>query len=134
MLEIDVSGWTRLVAACLYPVEQDLIVNTRSEKMDKIRKMILDIGYVESGAKREIRFVPEIAAAECKDCKECFPLCPTLSRLRKNGYVKIKIADQATDHRGRPRIYYTLTPAGKAKLQAIQSLNKVMWANVPDVK
>lgn len=127
-VEIDVSGWKKLVAACLYPVEEDLVVHTRSEKVDKIRKMILEfllahapnssqlqelaqeygadedrfdkeasfcilcglcvrycaevkkknaIGYVNNGARREIRFVPEIAAAECKDCKECFPLCPT---------------------------------------------------------
>ena len=57
-----------------------------------------------------------------------------LSRLRKNGYVKTAIADNAADQRGRPRIYYTLTPVGKEKLQAIQLLNKVMWANVLDVK
>jgi NADH dehydrogenase/NADH:ubiquinone oxidoreductase subunit G len=127
-VEIDVSGWKKLVAACLYPVEQDLVVNTRSEKVDRIRRMILEfllahapnspqlqelaheygadkdrfdkeadfcilcglcvrycaevkkkhaVGYVNNGARREIRFVPEIATAECKDCKECFPLCPT---------------------------------------------------------
>jgi NADH dehydrogenase/NADH:ubiquinone oxidoreductase subunit G len=127
-VEIDVSGWKKLVAACLYPVEQDLAVNTRCEKVDKIRKMILEfllahapnspklqelaqeygadkdrfakeadfcilcglcvrycaevkkkhaVGYVNNGARREIRFIPEIAASECKDCKECFPLCPT---------------------------------------------------------
>jgi NADH dehydrogenase/NADH:ubiquinone oxidoreductase subunit G len=127
-VEIDVSGWTKLVAACLYPVEQDLVVKTRSKKVDKIRKMILEfllahapnspqllelgqeygadkdrfdkeasfcilcglcvrycaevkkknaIGYVNNGPRREIRFIPEIAAAECKDCKECFELCPT---------------------------------------------------------
>jgi DNA-binding PadR family transcriptional regulator len=57
-----------------------------------------------------------------------------LSRLRKNGYVKTSIADNAADQRGRPRIYYTLTPVGKEKLQAIQVLNKVIWANVPHVK
>jgi NADH dehydrogenase/NADH:ubiquinone oxidoreductase subunit G len=127
-VEIDVSGWTKLVAACLYPVEQDLIVKTRSEKVDKIRKTILEfllahapnspqlqelaqeygadrdrfekessfcilcglcvrycaevkkknaVGYVDSGASREIKFIPEIAAKECDSCKECFPLCPT---------------------------------------------------------
>ena len=127
-VEIDVSGWTKLVAACLYPVEQDLVVKTRSAKVDKIRKMILEfllahapnspqlqemaqeygadkdrfekessfcilcglcvrycaevkknhaIGYVDCGASREIRFVPEIAGEECANCKECFPLCPT---------------------------------------------------------
>jgi bidirectional [NiFe] hydrogenase diaphorase subunit len=41
-VEIDANGWTKLVAACLYPVEQDLVVKTRSEKVDKIRKMILE--------------------------------------------------------------------------------------------
>ena len=127
-VEIDVSGWTKLVAACLYPVEQDLKVKTRSEKVDKIRKTILEfllahapnspqlqelaqeygadkdrfeketsfcilcglcvrycaevkkknaVGYIDCGARREIRFVPEIALKECNSCKECFPLCPT---------------------------------------------------------
>jgi bidirectional [NiFe] hydrogenase diaphorase subunit len=127
-VEIDVSGWTKLVAACLYPVEQDLVVKTRSAKVDRIRKMILEfllahapnssklqelaeeygadkdrfekessfcilcglcvrycaevkkknaIGYIDCGARREIRFIPEIAATECINCKECFPLCPT---------------------------------------------------------
>jgi bidirectional [NiFe] hydrogenase diaphorase subunit len=127
-VEVEVSGWTKLVAACLFPVEQNLVVKTRTEKVDKIRKMILEfllahapnsqrlqelgqvygadpdrfekessfcilcglcvrycaeikkknaIGYVDCGARREIRFVPEIAATECLNCKECFSLCPT---------------------------------------------------------
>jgi bidirectional [NiFe] hydrogenase diaphorase subunit len=127
-VEAEIRGWTRLVAACLYPVEKELVVRTRSEKVDKIRKMILEfllahapnspqlqelaqeygadkdrfekessfcilcglcvrycaevkkknaIGYVDCGARREIRFIPEIAATECVNCKECFPLCPT---------------------------------------------------------
>ena len=127
-VEAEVRGWTRFVAACLYPVEQDLIVRTRSEKVDKIRKMILEyllahapnspqlqdlaqeygadkdrfekessfcilcglcvrycaevkkknaVGYVDCGAKREIRFIPEIDLKECHSCKECFELCPT---------------------------------------------------------
>lgn len=57
-----------------------------------------------------------------------------LSRLRKNGYVKTTIADEAGDQRGRPRIYYTLTPVGKERLQSIQLLNRVLWANVPELK
>jgi DNA-binding PadR family transcriptional regulator len=57
-----------------------------------------------------------------------------LSRLRKNGYVQSTISDNASDQRGRPRIYYTLTPIGKEKLQAIQSLNRIMWGDVQEVK
>jgi len=35
------------------------------------------VGFVDRGPNREISFIPEIAATECWDCKECFPLCPT---------------------------------------------------------
>ena len=57
-----------------------------------------------------------------------------LSRLRKNGYVKTTAGDKNADKKGRPRIYYTLTPLGRKKLQAIQELNRMMWADVPEVK
>ena len=127
-VETEVRGRKNLVVACLYPVQPDLVVRTRSEKIDKIRKMILElmlahapdaadlqelakeygadkarfekessfcilcglcvrycaevkkknaIAFVDSGARREISFIPEIAAKECWNCKECFPLCPT---------------------------------------------------------
>ncbi len=127
-VEAESRGQTKLVAACLYPVEQGLVVRTRSEKVDKIRKMILElllahapdsrelqglaeeygadkdrfekeasfcvhcglcvrycaevkkkfaVGFVNRGARREISFDPVIAAKECLNCKECFPLCPT---------------------------------------------------------
>ena len=35
------------------------------------------VGFIENGHVREISFIPEIAAKECWDCKECFALCPT---------------------------------------------------------
>jgi bidirectional [NiFe] hydrogenase diaphorase subunit len=127
-VEAEVRGRKNLVVACIYPVQPDLVVRTRSEKIDKIRKMILElmlahapdaadlqdlakeygadkarfekessfcilcglcvrycaevkkknaIAFVDSGARREITFIPEIAAKECWNCKECFPLCPT---------------------------------------------------------
>jgi bidirectional [NiFe] hydrogenase diaphorase subunit len=127
-VEVETRGRTNLVAACCYPVENNLLVRTRSEKVDKTRKMLLElllshspdspvlkelaqeyganisryekepsfcilcglcvrycaevkkknaVGFVDRGVKREIMFIPEIAAQECWDCKECFPLCPT---------------------------------------------------------
>src|SRR4030042_6331091 len=42
-VEAETRGRTNLVAACLYPVEQNLVVRTRSEKVDKTRKMILEL-------------------------------------------------------------------------------------------
>jgi bidirectional [NiFe] hydrogenase diaphorase subunit len=35
------------------------------------------VGFVDRGPRREICFIPEVAAEECWNCKECFPLCPT---------------------------------------------------------
>ena len=127
-VEVEVRGWTRLVVSCVYLVEKDLVVRTRSEKIDKTRKTILELllahapdsvellnlaqeygadkdrfakspsfcihcglcvrycaevkkkhalGFIDRGTRKEISFIPEIAAVECWDCKECFPLCPT---------------------------------------------------------
>ena len=34
------------------------------------------ISFINRGGKREIAFIPEIAAKNCRDCKECFPPLP----------------------------------------------------------
>jgi len=128
IVEVEKRGRTSLVVSCVYPVERHLVVRTRSEKIDRIRKTILElqlahapdafelqdlakeygadknrfekeasfcihcglcvrycaeikqkhaVGFVDRGTRKEISFIPKIAAKECWDCKECFPLCPT---------------------------------------------------------
>lgn len=128
IVEIVSGDWTKLVVSCVYLVEENLVINTRSEKIDKIRKTLLElllahapdspelqdlaieygadkdrfekeasfcihcglcvrycsevkkanaIGFIDRGIRKEISFIPAIAAKECNDCKECFPLCPT---------------------------------------------------------
>ncbi len=128
IVEVENRGRTKIVVSCVYPVEKDIVVRTRSEKIDRIRKMILElqlahapdsfiledlakeygadknrfekepsfcihcglcvrycaevkkknaVGFVDRGIRKEISFIPEIAAKECWNCKECFPLCPT---------------------------------------------------------
>jgi NADH dehydrogenase/NADH:ubiquinone oxidoreductase subunit G len=52
-VEVEVRGRTNLVAACLYPVEKNLVVRTRSEKVDKIRKMILELLLAHAPGSRE---------------------------------------------------------------------------------
>jgi NADH dehydrogenase/NADH:ubiquinone oxidoreductase subunit G len=41
-VETEVGGRTNLVAACIYPVQKDLVVRTRSERIDKIRKVLTE--------------------------------------------------------------------------------------------
>ena len=128
MVEVETRGKKSYVVSCLYPVAPDLVVRTRSERVDKIRRVILEevlahapnspellqlaqeygadkerfekessfcilcglcvrycaevkqknaVGFSDRGARREIRFIPELASKECWDCQECFALCPT---------------------------------------------------------
>jgi NADH dehydrogenase/NADH:ubiquinone oxidoreductase subunit G len=128
IVEADTEGGKSVVASCVYRAEDGLVINTRSDKIDRIRRGILElllahapdspplqelaveygadrskfeqeasfcvhcglcvrycaeikqkhaVGFIDRGIRKEISFLPEIAAAECNDCKECFPLCPT---------------------------------------------------------
>jgi len=127
-VEVEVRGRKNYVVSCLYPVTPDIAVRTRSDKVDMVRRVILEellahapnspeltqlaqeygadkdrfekeqsfcilcglcvrycaeikrknaVGFIERGARREIRFIPEIAEKECWDCQECFAICPT---------------------------------------------------------
>ena len=42
MVEVEVRGRKNYVVSCLYPVAKDLLVRTRSERVDKIRRVILE--------------------------------------------------------------------------------------------
>ena len=96
-VEVEVRGWTNLVAACLYPVEQDLVVKTRSEKVDKIRKMILEFLLAhapnsphllelaqEYGADKD-RFEKE--SSFCILCGLCVRYCAEVKKKNAVGYV-----------------------------------------------
>jgi len=128
IVEVEVNGWSRIVVSCVYTVADGLIIRTRTDKIDRIRKTLLElllahapdspalqemadeygadrdrfekeasfcihcglcvrycaevkklhaVGFIDRGVRKEISFVPEIAAQECESCMECFPLCPT---------------------------------------------------------
>jgi len=42
MVEVESRGWTSYVVSCLYPVAKDIVVRTRSEKVDKIRRVLVE--------------------------------------------------------------------------------------------
>jgi NADH dehydrogenase/NADH:ubiquinone oxidoreductase subunit G len=48
-VEIERRGRSRIVAACCYPAEEGLKVVTRSPKIDKIRKTIIELAAVMAG-------------------------------------------------------------------------------------
>ncbi len=128
MCVVEVGDRRQLAVSCVATVEEGQAVATRSERIDKHRKTLLElqfshaphapqlralaeeygadpnrfeqeasfcihcglcvrycaevkqahaIGFIDRGVRKEISFVPDIAAKECNACKACFPLCPT---------------------------------------------------------
>ena len=96
-MEIDVSGWTKLVTACLYPVEQDLVVKTRSAKVDKIRKMILEFLLAHAPNSPQLQDLAQEYGADknryekeasfCIHCGLCVRYCAEVKKKNAVGFV-----------------------------------------------
>ena len=96
-VEVETRGRTNLVAACLYPVEENLVVRTRSEKVIKIRKMLLELmlahapeaGVLQDLAQeygvREARFEKE--PSFCILCGLCVRYCAEVKKKNAIGFV-----------------------------------------------
>jgi NADH dehydrogenase/NADH:ubiquinone oxidoreductase subunit G len=97
IVEADVRGWTRLVVSCVYLAENDLVVRTRSEKIDRIRKTLLELLLAhapdspilqelagEYGANTD-RFEKE--ASFCIHCGLCVRYCSEVKKKDAVGFV-----------------------------------------------
>ncbi|MCP4575959.1 MAG: 2Fe-2S iron-sulfur cluster binding domain-containing protein, partial [Deltaproteobacteria bacterium] len=97
IVEVENRGRTNLVVSCVYPVEGNLVVTTRSEKIDRIRKMILELQMAhapdafelldlakEYGADRD-RFEKE--ASFCIHCGLCVRYCAEVKGKYAVGFV-----------------------------------------------
>ena len=85
MVEISKNDRTRLVASCVYPVEDNLVVRTDSKKISKIRKTILELlwpsaqGLAKEYGITKSRFYSE--QTECTLCGLCVRYCKEVKKL-----------------------------------------------------
>jgi len=97
IVEVEVRDWTKLVVSCVYLAEENLVVTTRSEKVDRIRKMIIELLMAhapdafelqdlaqEYGADRD-RFEKE--ASFCIHCGLCVRYCAEVKKKYAVGFV-----------------------------------------------
>ena len=97
IVEVEVRGWTRLVVACVYPVEQDLSVRTRSEKIDRIRKMILELLLAHAPDSPQLQDLAQEYGANkdrfekdpsfCIHCGLCVRYCAEVKKKNAVGFV-----------------------------------------------
>ena len=97
VVEVEARGRSTLVSSCLYPVESGMVVKTRSEKVDRTRKILLEqlLAHApdapalqalaqEYGADRD-RFEKE--ASFCILCGLCVRYCAEVKKKNAVGFV-----------------------------------------------
>ena len=96
-VEVEARGRTNLVAACLYPVEKGLVVRTRSEKVDKTRKMILELLLAHAQGAPELQELARVYGAKearfekessfCILCGLCVRYCAEVKKKNAVAFV-----------------------------------------------
>jgi len=96
-VEIDSRGRTSVVAACLYPVEQDLVVRTKTNKLDRIRKSLLEMMLAHAPDSEQLlvlaqeynadrdRFAKD--ASFCIHCGLCVRYCAEVKKKNALGFI-----------------------------------------------
>jgi bidirectional [NiFe] hydrogenase diaphorase subunit len=97
IVEVDDRGWTKLVVACVYPVEENLVVRTRSEKVDRIRKTILELLLAHAPDAMDLQELAQEYGADkgrfekeasfCIHCGLCVRYCAEVKKKNAVGFV-----------------------------------------------
>jgi bidirectional [NiFe] hydrogenase diaphorase subunit len=97
LVEVESRGGTRLVVSCVYPVEGNLEVRTRSEKVDRIRKMILELLLAHAPESFELQGLAKIYGADknrfekeasfCIHCGLCVRYCAEVIKKNAVGFI-----------------------------------------------
>lgn len=87
-VEIKKGKRSRIVASCLYPVEEGLEVNTGSERVMNVRRLVLQLLMarnpdsdvirdlaVKAGVSPQARFTPDTDKGKCILCRLCVRTC-----------------------------------------------------------
>jgi bidirectional [NiFe] hydrogenase diaphorase subunit len=97
IVEVDDRGWTKLVVACVYPVEENLVVRTRSDKVDRIRKTILELLLAHAPDAMDLQELAQEYGADkgrfekeasfCIHCGLCVRYCAEVKKKNAVGFV-----------------------------------------------
>jgi len=96
-VEIETGGKPRLVTACVYPVEPNLKVKTKSERVVKVRKILLELMLARAPEAKilqdlareyqvsKIRFEKE--SSYCILCGLCVRYCSEVKKKNAIGFI-----------------------------------------------
>jgi NADH dehydrogenase/NADH:ubiquinone oxidoreductase subunit G len=144
MVEITRNKRSRLVASCVYPVEEGLIVKTDTEKVNKIRRTLLELilplsptgpvlALAEKYGLKGSRFTAE--ETSCILCGLCVRYCAEVKKANAIGFTGRGISrevcfipENASRSCASCRECFDLCPSGKvAKITDGSSFPSLPW-------
>ena len=97
-VEADAQGRTNLVAACLQPVEKDLVVRTRTERVDKARKVLLEQMLAHAPDSEQLQELAQVYGADrdrfakdpsfCILCGLCVRYCDEIKKKNAVTFIE----------------------------------------------
>jgi NADH dehydrogenase/NADH:ubiquinone oxidoreductase subunit G len=97
IVEVAARGGTRLVVSCVYPAEKGLVVRTRSEKVDRIRKTLLELLLAHAPDSPALRDLAKEYGADvnrfekepsfCVHCGLCVRYCAEVKGKHAVGFI-----------------------------------------------
>ena len=97
IVELDFGDWTQLVVSCVYEARADLKVITRAEKIDKLRKTILELLLAHAPDSEPLKKLAKEYGADknrfeqessfCIHCGLCVRYCAEVKGLHAVGFI-----------------------------------------------
>lgn len=97
IVEAEAHGRTSLVASCVFQAADDLIITTRSEKIDRIRKNILELLLAHAPDSPQLQELAEDYGADrnkyeqeasfCVHCGLCVRYCAEVRQVHAVGFI-----------------------------------------------
>jgi len=99
VVEIKKGNRVRIVTSCLYPAEDGLVVDTKSERVLEVRRLVLQLLLArnpraevikelaqEMGVSPENRFLPDTEYGKCILCRLCVRVCEKVVGVSAIGF------------------------------------------------
>jgi NADH dehydrogenase/NADH:ubiquinone oxidoreductase subunit G len=97
IVEVEDRGWTKYVVSCVFPAASGIIVRTRSEKVDRLRKTILELLMAHAPDAPQLVELAKVYGADpnryesdpsfCIHCGLCVRYCAEVAQKNAIGFV-----------------------------------------------
>jgi NADH dehydrogenase/NADH:ubiquinone oxidoreductase subunit G len=97
IVEAKRGNWNQLIVSCVYPAEDGLEIQTRSEKVDRVRKTLLELLMAHAPDSEQLKDLAKVYGADlyrfeketsfCVHCGLCVRYCAEVKQKNAVGFI-----------------------------------------------